>query len=331
MPEPIRWGILGTGYIARQFAEALQCLPDAELAAVASRARETAEAFGDAYAVPRRHASYEALAADPGVDVVYIATPHALHKENSILCLRAGKAVLCEKPFTINAREAEELIAVARAEGHFLMEAMWTRFLPAVRQAQDWLAAGAIGEARMVRAAFGFRDDGPLLFDPALGGGSLLDVGVYPITLAALVFGRRPERITGLAHLGRNGVDEQAAYTLGYPGGGLALLASAIQTNTPYDAWICGTEGMIRLHAPFWAPDTVSLIRPEMDVEERHCPYLGNGYPHQASEVMACLREGRRESTTMSLDTSLDIMCILDALRAQWGLVYPMERRCSPA
>jgi predicted dehydrogenase len=327
MPDPIRWGILGTGYIARQFAEALQCLPDAELVAVASRARETAEAFGETYAVPRRHADYEALAADPEVDVVYIATPNALHKDNSIVCLRAGKAVLCEKPFTINAREAEELIAVARAEGRFLMEAMWTRFLPAIRQLQEWLAAGAIGDPRMVRAAFGFRDDGPILFDPALGGGSLLDVGVYPITIAALAFGTRPDRITSLAHLGRNGVDEQAAYVLGYTDGRLALLASAIQTNTPYDAWICGTGGMIRLHAPFWAPHTVSLIRSEKDVEERHCPYEGNGYPHQAREVMTCLREDRRESLVMPLDTSLDIMRILDTLRAQWGLVYPMEHR----
>ncbi len=178
MSDTIRWGILGTGFIARQFAEGLKSAHGAVLQAVGSRAMKTANTFGDLFNVPNRHASYEALVADPEVDVIYVSTPHPLHKENSILCLEAGKAVLCEKPFTINRREAEEVVACARDHKRFLMEAMWTRFLPTVVQAAAWVREGVIGEVRMVRADFGFRADyneESRLFTPEMGGGGLLD------------------------------------------------------------------------------------------------------------------------------------------------------------
>lgn len=323
--RPIRWGILGTGNIAKQFATALQSLNDAEIAAVGSRTQASAEQFGARFGVPRRYASYAALVADPDVDVVYVATPHALHMDNTILCLNAGKAVLCEKPFAINRAQAAEMIGVARARKRFLMEAMWTRFVPAVRQAADWIAGGAIGEVHMVQASFGFRDDAPTLFDPALGGGSLLDVGVYPVTLAHLAFGRQPARIETMATLGKNGVDEQAAVLLGYEQGGIAVLSSAIQTQTPTDAYVLGTQGMIRLHETFWNATQVSLLRPDDPSQTISLPHDCNGYEYEALEVHACLRAGRLESEVMPHRTTLDIMETLDAIRAKWGLQYPME------
>ena len=179
MITPIRWGILGPGSIANQFAKGLQAAPDGQLVAVGSRDLQRAEAFAEQYDAPNRHGSYEELVADPEVDAIYVATPHPFHKENSILCLEAGKAVLCEKPFTVNAAEAAEIVAVARAKKVFLMEAMWSRYLPIIVQVRKWLDEGAIGEPLQVNADFGFRagvNPEGRLFSPALAGGALLDV-----------------------------------------------------------------------------------------------------------------------------------------------------------
>jgi len=323
--RPVRWGILGTGYIARLFAQALRSLDDADLAAVGSRTQASADAFGADYQIRHRHASYAALAADPEVDIVYIATPHALHKDNSILCLNAGKAVLCEKPFTINRVQSEEVIRAAATNKRFLMEAMWTRFIPAVQQAVTWIREGAIGDVRMVQASFGFRDHEEKLFNPALGGGSLLDVGIYPITLAHLAFGGPPTRIQSLPTLGKNGVDEQAGILLGHKNGGLAVLASAIQTQTPHEAFIMGTEGMIRLHDTFWNATQVSLIPADGSPATKSFPFHCNGYEYEAREAQACLRAGRLESEIMPHRITLEIMDTLDTIRRQWGLRYPME------
>ena len=325
--DRIRWGILGTGAIAHQFARALNSLPDAEIAAVGSRSHAAADAFAREFGIPRAYGSYSRLAADAGVDIVYIATPHAMHRDNSALCLEQGKAVLCEKPFAINRAQADDVIQLARARRLFVMEAMWTRFLPAVRKATRWIAEGAIGDVRMVQASFGFRDDSPALFDPRLGGGSLLDVGVYPITLAHLAFGSSPDRIQSLATLGRNGVDEQAGILLGFPGGGIAVLSSAIQTETPQDAYILGTAGKIQLHAPFWAATRVSHVPEHGAPETLDFPHSCNGYEYEAIEAQRCVREGRIESELMPHDTTLKIMDTLDTLRRQWGLIYPMETK----
>ena len=327
MAEKVRWGILGTGKIARAFAEGLQVLPDAVLTAVGSRAAETAEAFGERYGVPRRHASYEALAQDPEVDVIYVATPHSLHKDNSLLCLQNGKAVLCEKPFTINAAEAEAVIALARQQKVFLMEAMWTRFLPLLVQVREYLAQGTIGEVYMVTADFGYRsrpNPQGRLWNPELGGGALLDVGVYNLSLASMVFGT-PEQIVSLAHLGTTHVDEQAAMVLGYPEGKMAVLHTTIRLRTPMEACLIGTEGMIRIHSPWWNPPGMTLsVAGQKDVVLKDAK-IGNGYNYEAAEVMACLRAGQLESAIMPLEETLAIMRTMDQLRAQWGLKYPME------
>ena len=326
MQDAINWGILGTGSIAKKFATGLTVLDDAKLAAVGSRKQETADVFADEFDVPRRHPSYEALANDPDVDAIYVATPHAFHKANSILCLEAGKAVLCEKPFAINAAEAEEVIGVARERGVFLMEAMWTRFSPVMCKVRERLAEGAIGEPRILAADFGFRagvNPERRLFNPKLGGGALLDVGVYCVSLASMVFGAPPAEIATLAALGETGVDEQSAFILSHGGGELAVLYTAIRTSTHHDARVMGTEGSI--HIPqFWHPQeaTVSAGGEERRID---APFVGNGYNYEAAEVMECLRSGKLESDVMPLDETLTIMQTMDRIREQWGLKYPME------
>ncbi len=337
MAHTIRWGILGTGAIARKFAAGLAHSPGARLEAVGSRTTEAAEAFGNEFGVPRRHGSYEALAEDPDVDVVYVSTPHHCHHPNTLLCLNAGKAVLCEKPFALNARQAREMVETARARRLFLMEAMWTRFLPAMGKVRELIAAGAIGEPRMLQADFGFRadfDPRSRLFDPHLGGGGLLDVGIYPLSLSSMVFGQ-PVSVQGAAHVGKSHVDEQAAMVLGHAAGELSLLACGIRTTTPHEAVIAGTEGRLKVHAPWWRGSVVTLVpegertseNPFSGETERtfEVPYPGNGYQFEADEVARCLGEGWTESPTMPLDESIALMGTMDTLRGQWGIRYPGE------
>jgi predicted dehydrogenase len=325
--QPIRWGILGRGGIANSFAQGLRALPDAELLAVGSRSAAAAEAFGDEYGVPHRYGSYAELARDPDVDVIYVATPHPFHLEHSRLALEAGKAVLCEKPLTLNARQATELIAYARERRLFLMMAMWTRFLPIMGRLREMLAEGAIGEVRLVQADFSFRaefDPRHRLFDPALGGGALLDAGIYPLSMASMVLGK-PDDMVSLAHLGETGVDEQAAVVLRYDGGALAALTMATRTAGPQVVVIRGTEGYITL-PPEWLQATrMILTRPNQPDQAIDLPLTGNGYNYEAAEVMRCLRAGLTESDVMPLDETLALMETMDAIRAGWGLKYPGE------
>ncbi len=324
--KKLRWGILGTGAIAHQFAKGLQDVPDAQLVAVGSRAEETANRFGDRFSVQRRHNSYEGLVADDEVDVVYIASPHSLHKANAILALEAGKAVLCEKPFTINADELRDVIDVAQSKNLFLMEAMWTRCFPIMDKVRTLVADGAIGTIDMLAADFGFRepfDAESRVYDPRFGGGALLDVGVYALSFASMLLGK-PARIAGLAQLGPSDVDHRSGYLLAYDAGPLAVLYAAVATDSPQEATVMGSEGMIRIQSPWWQPCRMILIQ---DGNEQiiEAPYLGNGYCHEAMEVGRCLAKEETESPLMPLDESLEIMDTMDALRSQWGLRYPME------
>jgi dihydrodiol dehydrogenase / D-xylose 1-dehydrogenase (NADP) len=324
--KAIRWGIMGLGSIAKAFAEGLRAVEGAELVACASRSKEKAEAFGAERNIPRRYGSYEELARDGRLDAIYVATPHPFHAECTRLCLEAGRAVLCEKPFTVNAKEAAAVVAVARRRKVFLMEAIWSRFLPHVRAAVDVIASGRIGEVRMLQADFAFRcgwnPEGRLL-NPALAGGGLLDVGVYTVSLASMLLGR-PREIRSLCHIGATGVDEQAAMLFGYDGGALAVLSCGVRTNSPHEATIMGTEGRIRMHAPWWSPSkiTVSTSSGEETIDPAR---IGNGYNYEAVEVGRCLREGLLESPIVTLDETISTMETLDAIRAQWGLTYPME------
>jgi predicted dehydrogenase len=327
MTDIVRWGILGTGKIAENFVVDLPLAPGAELVAVGSRSAAAAEAFGLRHGIPHRHDSYQALAGDPDIDVVYVATPHSLHAANSQLCLKSGKHVLCEKPFTINAREAEDVIRLSRARSLFVMEAMWTRFLPASRHVVDLLQERALGDILLLAADFGMRftfNPKSRLFDPALGGGALLDLGVYPISLASMVFGP-PQHMTSTAIVGQTGVDEQAGIVLEYEGGRLAVLYTSMRATTPDEATILGSAGSLRIHAPMHSPADLTLVRNDGDEQRWSFPLEGNGLHYQAIEVMDCIREGKTESDVMPLDESLSIMRTMDDLRAQWGLRYPME------
>jgi predicted dehydrogenase len=327
MVQPIRWGILGTGWIANEFAQGLTKLADAELVAVGSRTVESAQRFGEQYGVPHRHASYQALASDAEVDVVYVATPNPLHKEHSLLCLESGKPVLCEKPFALNAGEAQEIIQRARQKKLFLMEAMWTRFFPLMGKVRALVNEGEIGEVQMLMAGLCIQFD----FDPAdrryalaLGGGALLDLGVYPLSCASMIMGP-PFKITTMAHLGETGVDEQAGIVLGYDQGRISTLYTSIRVDSPVEATLLGTKGQIRVH-PWWIrPNKLTLSVAGQEATTIEMPFDGNGYQFEAAEVMDCLRANRLESDLMPLDETHSILQTMDAIRAQWGLTYPME------
>ena len=327
MSKQTNWGIIGTGNIAKKFATGLQALPDAKLLAVGSRAQATADAFADQFDAPRRYDSYEALVNDADVQAVYVSTPHHLHMENTLLCLEAGKAVMCEKPFAINAAQAQIMVDKARETGVFLMEAMWTRYLPIIVKLRELLAAGAIGDVRMITADFGYRsgfNPESRTFNPAMGGGALLDVGIYPISLAYMILGQ-PSRISSMAELGQTGVDEQSAFIFGYEGGEMAVMTTAVRTNTPHEAYILGTNGRIKIHTPWWVGQTMTVSVNGQADEEIHLPLTGNGWNYEAAELMACLQAGKLESEIMPLDESLQIMHTMDEIRAQWGMKYPME------
>lgn len=323
----IRWGILATGGIARKFAEDLKHVPDAEAVAVGSRSRESAEAFAKEFGIPKAYGSYEELARDPDVDIVYVASLHPGHKEHALLCLREGKAVLNEKPFTVNAAETEELIRTARSLGLFLMEAMWTRYLPAIRKVREWIREGRIGEVRSMNANFGYdgiRDVEGRLLNPHKAGGALLDVGIYPVSFASMIFGRQPEQIASRAFIGETGVDEHNAMLFAYPEGRHATLQSAVQLQLNNFCDIFGTKG--RIHIPnFWMARSATLET--NDGEKEHYAYDGErfGYAFEAEEAGRCLKEGLTESPDMPLDETLAIMRTMDEIRRQWGLRYPFE------
>jgi len=328
MAKKIRWGIVSTGHISRRFAGALQLLPEAEIHAVASRNISSAEKFAEEFDIPNAYGSYSAMAEESDVDVVYIGTPHAFHLENSLRYMRVGKSVLCEKAFTINAREAEEMIRVAREENVFLMEAMITRHVPLMKKIQVWIRSGKIGEIRMVKAsrcARGVFAPSQRHLNPALGGGSLLDVGVYVISFASMIFQKPPEQVFGFGHIGEFGSDEQGAALLKYDKGEIADLSFALRTKAVNDAYIFGTEGYIKIDEVFAVPTKASLVINDEVIEVLEEPVIGGGFTYEAEEVMRCMRAGLKESPHMPLNESLQIMRIMDQIRAHWELSYPND------
>ena len=315
--SPVRWGILGTGAIARTFATDLERTDSGVVVAVGSRTRESAERFG----VGRPHGSYEELVADPEVDVVYVATPHPMHRDNAILALEAGKPVLVEKPFTMTAAEARDVVAVARARGLFAMEAMWTRFLPHVAVIRDWLRSGVLGEIVTVTADHGqwFAEDrSSRLFAPELGGGALLDLGIYPVSFASMVLGA-PSRILSSVDPAFTGVDAQTSMLFGYDGGAHAVLTCTLRAKSPTRAAIVGTDARIEVEGDFYAPAAVTLIPRSGERTRVPSTHEGRGLRHQADEVARRLAAGDLESPLMPLDETVSIMATMDAVRAQAG------------
>ena len=328
MNNKIKWGILSTGHISKKFADALALLPDAVLAAVASRDLETAKKFAEKYNVPKAYGTYEELADDPDIDVIYIGTPHTFHLENSVMCMRKGKAVLCEKALTINAAEAREMVRVAREQNVFLMEAMITRHVPLIKKVLAWIREGRIGEVRMVRAsrcARGVFPPGARQMNPELGGGSLLDVGVYVISFASMIFQKSPLETVGIGHIGDWESDEQGVAILKYGNGEIADLSFALRTAAVNEAYIFGTEGYIKIDDVFAVPTKASLFVNKVEVEVLEEPIIGNALNYEAEEVMRCLKLGLKESPFMPMDESVQIMEIMDNIRKPWGLVYPND------
>jgi predicted dehydrogenase len=317
--NPVRWGILGTGGIAGAFAEDLQLTSSGTAVAVGSRSQESADRFADRFGIAGRHASYASLVADPDVDVIYVATPHPMHHGNAILALQAGKHVLIEKPFTMNAAEARDIVRVARGRGLFAMEAMWTRFLPHVAVIRDWLASGALGDVVTVAADHGqwFAEDaGFRLFAPELGGGALLDLGVYPVSFASMVLGQ-PSRIVSLSDPAFTGVDAQTSMLFGYEGGAQAVLTCTLRAKSPTRAAIVGTDARIEIDGNFYAPVAVTLIPRNGDRTRVESVHEGRGLYHQADEVARRLARGETQSPLMPLDETISIMETLDAVLAQ--------------
>jgi predicted dehydrogenase len=352
--------------MAGEFALGLRRLRDAELVAVGARDHGRAEAFARALGAARAYGSYEQLVSDAGVDVVYVATPNSHHREHCLLALAAGKAVLCEKPFATNGREAREVVALARKSRLFCMEAMWSRFLPLVGRAETLVREGSIGDPLAFQADFGLaipsRDS--LVFRPELGGGALLDLGVYLLAMARSFLGP-PLEVTGRALMGPTGVDEQASMLLRHAGDRHSLLFASIRSETPAVAVVLGTTGRLRIHPPFYRPHRVSverftsrpgrrtgglsqpstippplkaLLRPVYQRFEGVLsalarrsevdifePVEGNGYHHEAAEVARCLRAGDLESPRMPLDETIAIIETLGRLREQWSLRQSSE------
>ena len=337
----LRWGILGAGKIAHDFVVGLKTLPQSEhqVAAVAEMSMEPAQKFATTHSVPRSYGSFEELMNDPDLDIIYIATIHVTHHDIALKVLEAGKPILCEKPMTMSVRDTRELIDKAREKGLFLMEATWMRFFPAIVELRRMIAEGHLGEVKFVRTNFSFRRpperaEGRLT-DPKLGGGSVLDIGVYTISFATMIFGgERPEKIYAQGSLLSTGVDDLAVITLTYSGGRIAQLSCSISYDISCDAVVCGTKGELRLPHPFWCPtrlETPEGIYKKDSISKEYplpTPYLPGNYPnctglrYEAQEVYSCLKEGRKESNIMPLDESLVVMEIAEEVMRQIGVVY---------
>ena len=328
MTDVIKWGLIGLGSISRKFATGLRAVSDAECYAVASRSQQKADAFGAEFGATKCYGSYAALAHDPDVDVVYIGTPHTYHKPNTRLCLQADKPVLCEKPFAVNRSEAQEMVDLAREKNLFLMDAMWTRYFPAMAKLREWLAEKAIGDVMLVQADFGYRVPQIVpesrAFNPQLGGGALLDVGIYPLQLASMIYGRQPVDIVSQCALGSTGVDELSVSVFKYSDYEMATITTAIRLHTPHEARIMGSKGFISI-PDWWHPTEMTLQMSGQKAETLHFELEGNGYNYEAMEVGRCLRAGLTESEVMPLDETLAMMETMDRIRQQWGLRYPVE------
>ncbi|MFE5592728.1 Gfo/Idh/MocA family protein [Streptomyces sp. NPDC056549] len=323
----VRWGILATGGIAERFATDLGALDGAEVVAVASRTEASAKAFADRFGIPRAYGEWAGLIADEDVDVVYVATPHHAHRAAAGLALEAGKAVLCEKALTLNAREAEELVTLARGRGLFLMEAMWMYCNPLIRRIAELVRDGAVGEVRTVQADFGLAgpfDAAHRLRDPAVGGGALLDLGVYPVSFAHLLLGE-PSAVHAHARISPEGVDLNTGMLLGWDSGASALLSCSLEADTPLTASVTGTAGRIDVPRGFFFPERFTLHRAGREPEEFVSADDPHSLRHEAAEVMRCLRAGATESPLVPLDGSLAVMRTLDAVRDRVGVRYPQE------
>ena len=327
MQKIYNWGIIGLGKIANKFAQDISSLPNAKVYAVASRSLEKAQQFAQQYEANYAYGSYEELMQCPNLDVVYIATPHVFHKEHSLLCLGHNIPVLCEKPFALNRSEVDEMIQMARQTDTFLMEALWTRFLPTTKKILSIIESGQLGKIYAIKADFGFKaafDPDGRLYNPHLAGGSLLDIGIYPVFLALLLLGP-PDDLKAFAKFSTTGVDEECQIIFNYQTGQTANLHSTIRSLTKTEAFIYGEKGSIHIHTRWHEPSSFTLIINDQRPKHFQFNYTGNGYYFEAEEVMQCLEDQQKESQLLPLDFSVQLIQLLDRIRKEISLSYPNE------
>ena len=321
-----KWGILGPGGIARAFAKDLQLLEGHEVAAVGSRTLSNAQEFAKTFG-GTAYGSYEELVADPTVDAIYVATPHPSHKENVIAALNAGKPVLCEKPFAVNAHEAREMVAAAEKNGVALMEAMWARFLPHYADVREIIASGVLGQILTVQADHGQRladRNIPRLVEPSLAGGALLDLGIYPVSFAHMILGN-PAKITASAVLTEKGVDAQTSMIFDYADGAQAILTTTMIEQTPCRAVVAGVNGWLEIDRTFYNPTSMRVVLFDGSVTQYPHTYTGHGLREQAEVFKQLVQSGKNQSEILTWKDTVDIMGTLDAVRSQIGLRYPFE------
>ena len=328
MKETLNWALVGTGGISNRFILGLKAAGGKPLAAV-SRTMANANDFAGRHGVEKTYDDYEDMLNDPSIDIVYIGTPHTTHRDLTIRALNAKKAVLCEKPSAINAGELREMLEAAEKNNRFFMEAIWNRFSPPMCKVREWLSPSLIGEIRMVQANFGFAspfNPAGRVYNPELGGGSLLDAGIYPLSFISMVYGGvKPEGIKSQLFLGKTGVDEDAAVTLSYGGPRIAFAASSVRTYLNNDAWIYGTTG--KIHVPvFTYAHSARLMIDNRYTYNYEPEFLSNGYGYEVMETEKCIREGLTESAILPWKESLVLMETMDAVRAQWNFRYPFEK-----
>lgn len=325
MKKKFNWGIIGLGHIAHKFAEDLRSLPDARLTAVASRDLERAEDFAKVYDVPNAYGTYKEIIGCPNLDAVYIATTHPSHFANTMMCLEHNIPVLCEKPFAMNGEEARKMIGLANFQKTFLMEALWTRFLPTMEKTLLLIEDGAIGEVRTLKADFGFsaaRDPKRRIFNQGLGGGALLDVGIYPVFLSLLLFGK-PSSVSAEAAIGPTNVDEDCGMILKFPGQKIALLHASIVTKTNTEAFIYGDKGMIHIHSRWHEPTSLTLHKENGDTEDFFFDYDSHGYKYEIMEVNRQLQANNIQSDKMPWEFTQLLMNVLDDIRMKASIFYP--------
>lgn len=318
-----KWGIIGPGKIAGKFATGLKDVEGAELFAVASRSIAKAENFAEIYSATKAFGSYAEMLKEEDLDVVYIATPHVFHYEHTLLCLKNGKAVLCEKPFAMNKIQVEEMIATAKKENVFLMEALWTQFLPHFRYLVELVKNQKYGKIKKLQADFGFHSpfqEEHRLYNKALGGGSLLDIGIYPVFLALSLLGK-PEKIQAKASLGKTGVDEECEVIFDYPENIKAVLNSSILKKTPTTAIIEFEEALVTVNSRFHEPSTIHIKTP-VGEDTLEFEVKSNGYNFEAAHVQEMLKQGRHESDEMTFEKSLQLIGLLDTIRKEIKLEY---------
>lgn len=324
MSKNIKWGVIGLGKIAGKFCEDLALVGAVELHAVASRSLENAKTFAQTHGAEVAYGDYQSIMRDPQVEVIYIATPHTFHAELAIACLEAGKAVLCEKPFAMNTAQVTRMVQAAEKNSVFLMEAMWTRFFPSTRLVLDLIQSGEIGSVRLVQADFGFTaayDTEKRLFNKTLGGGALLDIGIYPLYLSLLSLGT-PSNVQASAHIGPTGVDHSLGMLLSYGGDAQAVLSATLTATTQTEAWIYGSEKSIHMHQRFHHCEKISIYNGHDLERTLDFPYEGIGYHFEIQEVVECLQSGKLQSEKMTHQDSLKLINLLDLVREKIDLHY---------